>query len=86
MLKFLIFCAVWLVSFFVGSWGFPQIVGTIKYFGNFKTASALLTIVLWTAILGFGAFAVIKWLNPYKVAFFIGYGISFLSSLGTKPD
>lgn len=86
MLKFLIFGAVWLGSYFVGAFGFPQIVGTIKYFQNFRTASALFTIVLWTAILGFGAYAVMKWLNPYKVAFFIGYAISFLSSLGTKPD
>lgn len=74
------------LSLLVGSFGFSQIVGTIKFFRYFPKGQALFTIVLWSAILGFAAFAVIKWLNDYKVALYIGYGVSFLLSLNTKPD
>ncbi len=73
-------------SLFLGAFGFPQIVGTIKYFKSFSFVSAIITVLIWLAILGFAAFAVINWLNDYKVALYIGYAISFLMSLKTKPD
>lgn len=77
---------VLVISFFLGTFGFSQIVGTLKYFRNFSIGSALFTIIFWTAILGFGAFAVIAWLNDYAVGLYIGYGISFILSFRTKPD
>lgn len=81
-----IFVVVLFLSFIVGVFGFSQIVGTIKYFRTFSVLSALFSIALWAGILGFAAYTVITWLNYAKVALYIGYGISFLLSLGTKPD
>lgn len=81
-----IFVVVLFLSLIVGVFGFSQIIGTIKYFNTFSAFSALFTIILWGGILGFGAYAVIAWINYAKVALYIGYGISFLLSLSTKPD
>lgn len=85
-MKFVIIGIVMFLSFLLGTFGFSQIVGTLKYFRNFKLSSALFTIILWGLILGFAAFAVINWISDYKIALFIGYTVSFLLSLGTKPD
>lgn len=85
-MRFLISGVVIFSAFILGTFGFVQIVGTLKYLKNFKLGSAMFTIIFWLIILGFGAFAVLKWLNSYAVALYIGYGISFLLSLGTKPD
>ena len=85
-MKFVIIGIIMFLSFILGTFGFSQIIGTIKYFHNFRLSSALYTIILWSAILGFGAFDVITWLSKYAIALYIGYGVSFLLSLGTKPD
>lgn len=74
------------LSFLLGTFGFSQIVGTIKYFRNFRLGTAMFTVIFWCAILGFAAFAVTSWLKNYFGALYIGYGISFLLSLGTKLD
>lgn len=83
-MRFLIYFLVLFFSFLLGAIGFPQIVGTIRF--NFKTKFALFTILVWALILGFGVFAVFYWLDSFKTALLIGYVISFLFSLNTKPD
>lgn len=83
-MRFLILALVLFFSFLLGSIGFPQIVGTIRF--NLKAKSALFTILFWVLILGFSAFAVFYWLDSFKIALLIGYVISFLFSLTTKPD
>lgn len=85
-MKFIIFALVLFVSFFVGSFGFCQIVGTLKYLSNFKLSQALFTITLWIVILALIALAVSKWLGDYLTALYIGYGITFLLSFRTTPD
>lgn len=82
----ILFVVILGLSFFIGIFGFCQVVGTVKYFRNFKLLSALITIILWGIILWFGFYAVRTWLPSCKTALYIGYGISFLLSLGTKPD
>lgn len=82
IINFVIFA----LSFFVGIFGFCQIVGTIKYFSSFRIASALFTVTFWGIILTLGFMAVDTYLNEYKIATIIGYVFSFLLSLGTKPD
>lgn len=85
-MKFVLFFVVLLLSFAIGTFGFCQIVGTIKYFKFFKPSSAIFTMVLWLAILGFAFFSVVKWFNEQLVALYIGYAISFIISLGTKRN
>ena len=85
-MKVIIWCIILFLSLILGSFGFSQIIGTIKYIKNFKFGSAVFTVVFWEIILACGVFAVIFWLDKYIIAVCIGYGISFVLSLGTKPD
>lgn len=85
-MKFLIFAAVFFVAYFVGAFGFCQIIGTLKYFKRFSLVSALLIIIIWSAILSALAFAVLLWFDKYLIALYVGYGISFILSFRTKPD
>lgn len=82
--------ALWILclisSLVLGMFGFSQIIGTIKYFNRFSPGSAIATLLIWLTILGFGAFALLNWLNDCKVALFIGYAIAFILSLRVKPD
>lgn len=82
-MKFLIFSIILFLSFLIGNFGFCQIIGIIKYL---KISKSLSTLLLWTLILGLGAFVVIKWLNYYSTALYIGYGISLILSFNVKPD
>ena len=83
-MQYLLFVLVLVGAFILGAFGFSQIIGTIRFKGYVKTP--VFTFLFWLIILGFGAFAVLYWLNDSKIALFIGYGISFLSSLRSKPD
>lgn len=85
-MKIFLFAVVFFLSWIVGIFGFCQIVGTLKFLKKFSLGSALITIVLWVVILGFGAFAVIKWLNDQAIAMYIGYGIALIQSFKTQPD
>jgi len=85
-MKVILFVIVTIASIFIGIWGFCQIVGTIKYFRRAPLVLSLFTILIWTVILSAIGVAVHFWLPNYKTALYIGYGISFLMSLGTKPD
>lgn len=83
---FIIFVVVLFLSFMLGTFGFAQVIGTLKYWRNFKLGSAIFTIVLWIIILGLAAMAVIAWLSDYIFGLVLGYIISFCLSLNTKPD
>ena len=83
-MEYLIFILVLIGAFILGAFGFSQIIGTIKFREYAKTP--VFTLLFWLILLGFGAFAVLYWLNDSKIALFIGYGISFVLSLRTKPD
>lgn len=80
-MKFVLFAVVLFVSFLIGTWGFCQIIGslrTVRIRGLFMT---LFTIILWSAILIGGAIAVHRWLYDCRIEYYIGTGISFLMSL-----
>ena len=78
-MKFLIYFAVFAVSFIIGVFGFAQIVGC---FQNIKTNKlGFLTIILWIAIL-IGSFFLMKRLVPdYSLAYYIAMAISLISIL-----
>lgn len=85
-MRYVLWLLILFGAFVVGTFGFCQIVGTIKYFKYRSPGLLAVTLLIWLAILGFGAFAVLTWLNNYKAALFIGYAISFLLSFNVKPD
>lgn len=86
MIHYLIWCAVLFIAFIVGTFGFCQIIGTVKYFSNFTVGRAIFTITLWLIILAAGAIIVCVWLNDYLLPLSIAYGIAFILSFRTKPD
>lgn len=80
------------IAYFIGIFGFCQIVGSILIYpsratfihneGHLKRLKkALIPFIIWVIILCGIAFLDV-WLFPkYKVFFFIGYGIGFIMSL-----
>lgn len=85
-MEIFLFIVILLGCLILGSFGFSQIIGCIKFFKRFPMASALLTIFIWLAILGFVSFAIINWLDKYNTALYIGYGISFILSFSVKSE
>ena len=47
MLSFVTFC----IAFFIGIWGFAQIVGTFQNLGVFRPSYSAYLLVIWTIIL-----------------------------------
>lgn len=82
-MEILIFAIILFLSFLIGTFGFCQIVGIIKYL---KISKCIGTLLLWAVILGLGALVVIKWFNYYSPALYIGYGVSLIMSFRVKPD
>lgn len=67
------------VAFFIGVLGFAQIVGALQ---NIRWRPAGLTIVnllFWGGIFALETFLVLRFLNSYRIAFYIGSGIAFFS-------
>lgn len=69
-------------SFFVGIFGFYQIIGSIRLSRFRSVKLTFFTVIFWLIILG-GIAALVHFLIPeHRVAYYIGTGISFLMSLG----
>ncbi len=78
MKSYLIFAGVLLASFFVGVFGFSQIIGSLQ---NVKTRGiglSLFTITLWAAILVGTFFLMKKFIPDEAIAYYIGMGVSFV--------
>ena len=77
---------VGIVSFIVGIFGFCQIVGVIRTRHYRMRGTVILTLTIWTVILGFATFAVHVWLYDYRIAFYIAMGVSLLLSWNTGKN
>ncbi len=71
-------------AFFVGTFGFPQIIGAIKY--PWAALSPAKTITIWIVILLAVAVLAHLLLATYVAGLYIGYAIAFVLALGVKPD
>lgn len=77
MLKFII---VAVIAWFVGVFGWSQIIGSIQ---NIRIRRNLLfTLILWTIIMGVGAYFAITTFSSLW-AMVIGYGISFIQIISS---
>nr|DAH67119.1 MAG TPA: hypothetical protein [Caudoviricetes sp.] len=79
--KVVLFIAIGYGAFFVGIWGFAQIVGSLQNIKERGAALTISTIVIHIVLLSGIAFVVIRFLPLYKTALFIGYGISLIKIL-----
>ncbi len=67
-------------AWFVGVWGFSQIVGGIQNL-ILKPKKMIPLIILWTIILAVITVLVLFFLGKYKIALFVGYGIALIQVL-----
>ena len=77
MLDFIIFSAVVIVSFLLGTFGWAQIVGSLRY----RQKGFIVPVVIWLAILFGGWLLVSKLIASQIVALYIGYGASLVVML-----
>ena len=82
----IVFVLVIAGAWFLGVWGFPQIIGSIAFAHRRKWYMTIWTITLWLAILGFAAFVVHAWLPKYTIPYYIGTAISFFMSFRVLTD
>ncbi len=76
---------VGICSFAVGSFSFCQIIGVIRTRRYRLKRMIILTIIIWTAVLIFTAFAIHAWFFNYRIAFYTAMIISlFLSRKSGK--
>ena len=69
------------ISFFIGCFAFPQIVGSLQRIGRFSLTRILVPIVVWTTILIGCILVVHNFLSAYLVFFYFGFGVALLFTL-----
>lgn len=76
-MKYVIWILILAVSYFIGVFGFCQVIGSIQH----RQRGFLFTIVIWVVILG-GIYLLAKFFVPNKLtALYVGYGIALVQSL-----
>ena len=83
-MKYLIYFGILTASFFIGTVGFAQIVGSIRTVRVRGLGLTLYTSILWTLILGAAAALLLIFIPQYQIALYIGYGVSLLIMLFQK--
>lgn len=83
MLGFIISLAIF---YFVGIFGFSQIIGTLRYWWMRSAGKNAATLVIWLGLLSVGMWIGIANFSQHTTAFIIGYVAAFLSSLSVRPD
>lgn len=84
MLDFLLFFGIALVSFVLGTFGFAQIIGSLRTIRIRGIAMTLFTVVLWLAILAGGVAIVLCWIQKHEIALYVAYGLSFVIIISQK--
>lgn len=83
MLGFIISLAIF---YFVGVFGFCQIVGTLRYWRIRSAGKNVTTLVIWLSLLSVGMWIGVVNFGEHTTAFIIGYAAAFLSSLTVRPN
>lgn len=80
-MNILIFILITIATWFIGVFGFCQIIGSIQYVRVRAIPLTLFTVLFWVSVLGIITTIILMFLNTYKVALFIGYIVALLMSL-----
>lgn len=83
-MKYFLFCLIAFASFAIGTFGFAQIVGSLRAIRIRGIGMTLFTTILWASILGGVATAVLLFIPQYQIALYIGYAVSFVIILCQK--
>ena len=74
------------IFYFVGLFGFSQIVGTLRYWSMRSVGKNIATLVIWLGLLTLGMWIGVANFGQHTTAFIIGYAAGFLSSLSVRPN
>ncbi len=85
-LEALLFCVILFVSLIIGVFAYCQIIGTIRTFFTRPIWLEFSTIIIWVLILLACGFIMHKWLNDYKLAFYIANLVSIVLSWRTGKN
>lgn len=80
-MKVIWFVAVAAAAWFVGIFGWAQIIGSIQHRYERRASATATTIIIWIVILAAVTVAVHSLLRQYFVAYLVGLGVSFLKIL-----
>lgn len=78
---YLYFCIIAFVFFILGSFGFTNIIGTVKNYKNYNNKIRVFTISFWSIILFLCAFIIIYFFNKYQFAVYFTYIVSFIMAI-----
>lgn len=81
--KIIVTMIVAFVSYFLGVFGWAQIIGSFQHWKVRGTKASIITITLWSVILAAATLAVVKWLRAYLLVYGIVMGIALIMILGS---
>ena len=70
------------LTYFLGLFGWTQIVGSIQKWKVRGAKASMMTITLWTVIFAAVTLVIVKWLPDYRWPYKIGMGIALILILG----
>ena len=68
-------------GYFIGIWGWAQIIGSIQQFKNRGAKVSLTTIVIWVILIGAATALVFFLLPKYMIPYLAGLGIGLVNIL-----
>ena len=80
-MQIFLFIVVAFFAWFVGVWGFAQIIGSLQNIKMRGIGKTLFTIIVWAAILAAGWFLMHSFTPNQSLAYYIGTGVAFLQIL-----
>lgn len=80
----LLFMLFWFIGLLVGSFGWVQIIGSVRYARQRGTILTAFTITLWTIILSVLTIVCFLFFNEWFYGYCIGLFISFILSIKQK--
>lgn len=78
---YLLVALVMVASWFIGVWGFCQIIGSLQRIGTPQFSKCVFALILWSAIIIACIILMHAFFSDYLIAFYIGLGVSLLQSL-----
>lgn len=82
-MKFIISVAIGAAAFFIGVFGFAQIVGALQNIRWRPVRLTIINLLFWGGVFALETFLVLRFLHSYRIAFYIGSGIAFLSIISS---
>lgn len=80
-MKFLMIGLIAMVGYFVGVFGFAQIIGSLQHIRMRSISATIFTIGIWIIIFIGLIFLVHRFFYPYRIVYYVVSGIAFIQIL-----